>query len=52
MVDGSENEEGRLGREHRRALIECLNANDEYLQGIEGRRREIGNSPRRNSNWR
>ena len=42
MLDGSENEEGRSRREHRRALIERLNANDEYLQGIEGRRRETG----------
>lgn len=42
MVDGR-GEEGvwlRWGR--RRALIERLNANDEYLRGLEERRRETG----------
>ncbi len=40
MVDASENEEGRSRREHRQALIERLNANDDGLRKLEGRRRE------------
>ena len=40
MVDGSENEEGRSRREHRQAVIERLNANDDGLRKLEGRRRE------------
>lgn len=42
MVDGRGDEEARLRRERRRALIERLNANDEYLRKLEGRRRETG----------
>ena len=42
VVDGRENEEARLRRERRQALIQRLNANDEYLREIEGRRREAG----------
>ena len=42
MVDGRGEEEARLHRERRRALIERLNANDEYLRGLEERRRETG----------
>ena len=40
MVDASENEEGRSRREHRQAVIERLNANDDGLRKLEGRRRE------------
>ena len=39
MVDGRGKEEDRLRQERRRALIERLNANDEYLHKLEGRRR-------------
>ncbi|QIN79906.1 hypothetical protein GBA65_16770 [Rubrobacter marinus] len=42
MVDGRGGEGVRLRRERRRALIERLNANDEYLRRLEGRRREAG----------
>lgn len=42
MVDGHGDEEARLRRERRRALIERLNANDEYLHKLEGRRRDAG----------
>ena len=42
MVDGRGDEEARLRRERRRVLIERLNANDEYLRKLEGRRREAG----------
>ena len=42
MIDGRGDEEARLRRERRRALIERLNANDEYLRELEGRRREAG----------
>ena len=40
MVDERGDEEARLRRERRRTLIERLNANDEYLHKLEGRRRE------------
>lgn len=39
MVDGRGEEEARLRQERRRALIERLDANDEYLHKLEGRRR-------------
>ena len=42
MVDGRSEGEALLRRERRRALIERLNANDEYLQKLEGRRRASG----------
>ena len=42
MVDGRGDEEARLRRERRRVLIERLNANDEYLRKLEGRRRAAG----------
>lgn len=42
MVDGRGDEEARLRRERRQALIERLNANDEYLRELEGRRRAAG----------
>ena len=42
MVDGRGDEEARLRRERRQALIERLNANDEYLRKLEGRGRETG----------
>ena len=42
MVDGRGDEEARLRRERRQALIERLNADDEYLHKLEGRRREAG----------
>ena len=40
MAEGRGKAEVRLRRERRRALIERLNANDEYLRKLEGRRRE------------
>ena len=42
MVEGRGDEEARLQRDRRRALIERLNANDEYLRQLEERRREAG----------
>ncbi len=42
MADGRGEEQARLRRERRRALIERLDANDEYLRKLEGRRRETG----------
>ena len=42
MADGPENEAARLRQENRRALIERLNAKEEYLTELEGRRREPG----------
>lgn len=42
MTDGRADEETRLRRERRQALIERLNANDDYLHELEGRRRATG----------
>lgn len=42
MTRGRGGEKVRLTRERRRALIDRLNANDVYLQRLEGRRRETG----------
>ena len=42
MVDGRGSEEARLRRERRQALIQRLNANDEYLRELEGCRKAAG----------
>lgn len=47
MVDGSGDEEARLWWDRGRALIQRLNANDEYLRQLEERRREAGQLSRK-----
>ena len=42
MTDGRGRRAAHGGRERRRALIERLNANDEYLRRLEGQRRATG----------
>lgn len=42
MADGRADEEARLRRERRQALIERLNASDEYLYELERRRKATG----------
>ena len=42
MAESRGERESRLKRERRQALIQRLNADDEYLQSLEGRRRETG----------